>query len=140
MSFLAVDIYGKLVFSILKVIMCFKDSVRSFLLWNLIYVYVMLHYFIFLWSRSLVNSFFSKVSPQSKLKICFFPLLLFQNDASYFINGIRQILAVTVRFIQKDAEDKKTSFNPRPYFRLFINWLLDLSSLDPVIDGANIQV
>jgi CCR4-NOT transcription complex subunit 1 len=47
---------------------------------------------------------------------------------------------VTVRFIQKDAEEKKTSFNARPYFRLFINWLLDLSSLDPVIDGANVQV
>jgi CCR4-NOT transcription complex subunit 1 len=47
---------------------------------------------------------------------------------------------VTVRFIQKDAEDKKSSFNPRPYFRLFINWLLDLGSLDPVIDGANFQV
>ncbi|XP_059434806.1 uncharacterized protein LOC132167794 isoform X1 [Corylus avellana] len=78
MSFLAVDIYGKLVFSILK------GSSKLFLL--------------------------------------------------------SKILAVTVRFIQKDAEEKKTSFNPRPYFRLFINWLLDLSSLDPVIDGANIQI
>ncbi|XP_040991398.1 CCR4-NOT transcription complex subunit 1-like isoform X2 [Juglans microcarpa x Juglans regia] len=51
-----------------------------------------------------------------------------------------KILAVTVRFIQKNAEEKKESFNPRPYFRLFINWLLDLSSLDPVIDGANVQI
>lgn len=49
-------------------------------------------------------------------------------------------MAVTVRFIQKDAEDKKTSLNPRPYFRLFINWLLDLCSLDPGTDGANFQV
>lgn len=47
---------------------------------------------------------------------------------------------MTVRFIQKDAEDKKGSFNPRPYFRLFINWLLDLGSLDPVGDGSNFQV
>lgn len=51
-----------------------------------------------------------------------------------------QILAVTVRFIQKDAEEKKASFNPRPYFRLFINWLPDLGSLEPIVDGANFQV
>ncbi|KAJ9558076.1 hypothetical protein OSB04_012690 [Centaurea solstitialis] len=46
---------------------------------------------------------------------------------------LSKVLAVTVRFIQKDAEEKKTSFNPRPYFRLFIDWLLDLSTLDPVL-------
>ncbi|KAL5571856.1 hypothetical protein UlMin_021453 [Ulmus minor] len=51
-----------------------------------------------------------------------------------------KILGVTVRFIQKDAEEKKASFNPRPYFRLFINWLLDLGSLDPVTEGANLQI
>ncbi|XVF79827.1 hypothetical protein PTKIN_Ptkin15bG0021000 [Pterospermum kingtungense] len=51
-----------------------------------------------------------------------------------------KILTVTLRFIQKDAEDKKASFNPRPYFRLFINWLLDLGSLEPVADGANFQI
>ncbi|XP_077235419.1 transcription regulator [Tasmannia lanceolata] len=51
-----------------------------------------------------------------------------------------KILSVTVRVIQKDAEEKKSSFNPRPYFRLFINWLLDLGSPDPVLDGANFQV
>ncbi|GLT84370.1 hypothetical protein SLE2022_026050 [Rubroshorea leprosula] len=53
---------------------------------------------------------------------------------------LSKILAVTVRFIQKGAEEKKSSFNPRPYFRLFINWLLDLGSLDPVTDGANFQI
>ncbi|KAK1408886.1 hypothetical protein QVD17_41009 [Tagetes erecta] len=53
---------------------------------------------------------------------------------------LSKVLAVTVRFIQKDAEDKKTSFNPRPYFRLFIDWLLDLSTLDSVFEGANYQV
>ncbi|KAI4354776.1 hypothetical protein L6164_003615 [Bauhinia variegata] len=50
-----------------------------------------------------------------------------------------KILAVTVRFIQKDAE-KDVSFNPRPFFRLLINWLLDLGSLEPVSDGANLQI
>ncbi|CAK8541948.1 unnamed protein product [Lathyrus sativus] len=53
---------------------------------------------------------------------------------------LSKILAVTVRFIVKDAEEKKISFNPRPFSRLFINWLLDLGSLEPVTDGANLQV
>jgi hypothetical protein len=47
---------------------------------------------------------------------------------------------VTVRVIQKDAEEKKTSFNPRPFFRLFINWLNDLTTSDVHHDGANFQV
>ncbi|XP_077245049.1 uncharacterized protein LOC143885003 isoform X2 [Tasmannia lanceolata] len=51
-----------------------------------------------------------------------------------------KILSVTVRAIQKDAEEKKSFFNPRPYFRLFVNWLLDFGSPDPVLDGANFQV
>jgi len=51
-----------------------------------------------------------------------------------------QIMAVTVRFIIKDAEEKNALFNPRPVFRLFINWLLDLGLLEPVTDGANLQV
>ncbi|XP_020095725.1 CCR4-NOT transcription complex subunit 1 isoform X2 [Ananas comosus] len=51
-----------------------------------------------------------------------------------------KILSVTVRVIQKDAEEKKLSFNPKPYFRLFINWLLDLASPDPLLDGSNFQV
>lgn len=49
-------------------------------------------------------------------------------------------MEVTIKYIQKDAEEKKASFNPRPYFRLFINWLLDLNSLDPAVDGASLQV
>ncbi|KAL6321920.1 hypothetical protein AAG906_035820 [Vitis piasezkii] len=50
------------------------------------------------------------------------------------------IFSVTVRVIQRDSEEKKASFNPRPYFRLFINWLFDLVSPDPILDGANFQV
>ncbi|KFK42579.1 hypothetical protein AALP_AA1G013800 [Arabis alpina] len=83
-SFLIIDIYAKLVFSILK--------------------------------------YFPEQESSSKLFL------------------LSEIMAVTVRSIQKDAEDKKTSLNPRPYFRLFINWLLDLCSLDPGTDGANFQV
>ncbi|KAA8515904.1 hypothetical protein F0562_019083 [Nyssa sinensis] len=84
LSFLAIDIYAKLVFSILK----------------------------------------------------FYPV----DQISSKLSLLSKVLAVTVRSIQKDAEEKKTSFNPRPYFRLFINWLLDLGSLDPVFDGGNFQV
>ncbi|ESQ36840.1 hypothetical protein EUTSA_v10006521mg [Eutrema salsugineum] len=83
-SFLIIDIYAKLVFSILK--------------------------------------YFPEQESTSKLFL------------------LSEIMAVTVRSIQKDAEDKKTALNPRPYFRLFINWLLDLCSLDPGTDGANFQV
>ncbi|KAL6569340.1 hypothetical protein OROMI_013854 [Orobanche minor] len=84
LSFLAIDIYAKLVFSILK--FCPIDQGTS--------------------------------------KLSLLP----------------KVLAVTVKFIQKDSEEKKAGFNPRPFFRLFINWLLDLCSLETVFDGANFQV
>ncbi|CAA6673569.1 unnamed protein product [Spirodela intermedia] len=44
-----------------------------------------------------------------------------------------------VNFIQKDAEEKKSGFNPRPYFRLFVYWLWEFNSSD-FIDGVNLQV
>ncbi|KAK6936303.1 CCR4-NOT transcription complex subunit 1, HEAT repeat [Dillenia turbinata] len=53
---------------------------------------------------------------------------------------ILKILTITVKVIQRDAEEKKMSFNPKPYFRMFINWLFDLLSPDPILDGANSQV
>ncbi|XP_058071409.1 uncharacterized protein LOC131220598 isoform X2 [Magnolia sinica] len=51
-----------------------------------------------------------------------------------------KILSVIVRVIQKDAEEKKAVFSRRAYFRLFLNWLLDLGSLDPVLDSSNFQI
>ncbi|XP_062205575.1 uncharacterized protein LOC133907537 isoform X2 [Phragmites australis] len=51
-----------------------------------------------------------------------------------------KIISVTARIIQKDAEEKKASFNPRPYFRLFINWLSELTTSDLHHDSANFQV
>ncbi|KAG9452304.1 hypothetical protein H6P81_005208 [Aristolochia fimbriata] len=51
-----------------------------------------------------------------------------------------KILAVVVRVIQKDTEEKKASFNPRPFFRFFVNCLLDLVSPDPVFEGATLQI
>ncbi|XP_057476799.1 uncharacterized protein LOC130764518 isoform X2 [Actinidia eriantha] len=52
----------------------------------------------------------------------------------------QKILTVTVRVIQRDAEEKRASFNPRPYFRMFINWILDLFGPDPILDDSNFQV
>ncbi|XP_050238653.1 uncharacterized protein LOC126688113 isoform X2 [Mercurialis annua] len=71
-------------------------------------------------------------------KLVFSILKVEQGSSRFFL--LSKILGVTVRLIQKDSEEKKISFNPRPYFRLFVNWLLDLVSSDPVIDGANFQI
>ncbi|CAN8296001.1 unnamed protein product [Cochlearia groenlandica] len=68
------------------------------------------------------------------------PSFLIIDIYAKLVFSILKIMAVTVRSIQKDAEDKNISLNPRPYFRLFINWLLDLCSLDPGTDVANFQV
>ncbi|XWS60105.1 hypothetical protein CRYUN_Cryun07bG0005900 [Craigia yunnanensis] len=50
------------------------------------------------------------------------------------------IFQLTVRVIQRNVDEKKASFNTWPYFRLFVNWLLDLVSPHAVLDGANFQV
>lgn len=56
------------------------------------------------------------------------------------VNLLNKVLTVTVRVIQRDAEDKKSAFHPRPYFRLFVNWLMDFNSPDPALDASNFQV
>ncbi|KAF9613129.1 hypothetical protein IFM89_005608 [Coptis chinensis] len=61
-------------------------------------------------------------------------------DQALKVQFLSKILSVTVRVIQKDAEDKKVAFNPRPYFRLFINWLLDLGPSDTGLESASLQV
>ncbi|KAL2514000.1 transcription regulator [Forsythia ovata] len=100
-------------------------------------------------SSEVINSGPSQLhqgQPLSFLAIDIFAKLVFSilkfspDQGSSKLSLLPKVLAVTVKFIQKDAEEKRTSFNPRPYFRLFINWLLDLCSLDPVFDGANFQV
>ncbi|CAN6299787.1 unnamed protein product [Urochloa humidicola] len=53
---------------------------------------------------------------------------------------LHKILTVTARIIQKDAEEKKVSFNVRPYFCLFINWLSALTTSDLHHDGTNFQI
>ncbi|KAI8024154.1 CCR4-NOT transcription complex subunit 1 [Camellia lanceoleosa] len=74
-------------------------------------------------------------SPQQVQSLSFLAIDIY----SKLVLSIIKVLAVTVRFIQKDAEERKASFNPRPYFRLFINWLMDLGSME-VFEGANFQV
>ncbi|CAI0393707.1 unnamed protein product [Linum tenue] len=71
-------------------------------------------------------------------KLVFAILKAEQGSSKHFL--LSKMLAVTVRYIQKDSEEKKPSFNPRPYFRLFINLLLDLVTLEPVNDGGNFQM
>jgi hypothetical protein len=56
-------------------------------------------------------------------------------------NLLQKVLAVTVRVIQRDAEDKGAAFNARPYFRLLVTWLMDLNVLDAGgMDTNNLQV
>ncbi|CAA2972771.1 Hypothetical predicted protein [Olea europaea subsp. europaea] len=64
----------------------------------------------------------------------------YKNEGSGKLSLLPKVLLMIVKFIQKDSDEKRASFNPRPYFRLFINWILDLCSLDPVSGGANFQV
>ncbi len=50
------------------------------------------------------------------------------------------MLNVTVRVIQRDSHERKTAFHPRPYFRLFVTWLMDFNSADSTLDSSNFQV
>jgi hypothetical protein len=56
------------------------------------------------------------------------------------LQWVSQVLNVTVRVIQRDAHERKTAFHPRPYFRLFVTWLMDFNSADSTLDSSNFQV
>ncbi len=45
-----------------------------------------------------------------------------------------------MRVIQRDSHERKTAFHPRPYFRLFVTWLMDFNSADSTLDSSNFQV
>ncbi|KAF2936785.1 hypothetical protein DAI22_03g002600 [Oryza sativa Japonica Group] len=87
-----------------------------------------------------------------QLKISYFPIDSFSKLVAMVLKYssaetgpnkcslLPKILLVAVRIIQRDSEEKKASFNPRPYFRLFISLLYDLISSDLHSDGANFQV
>ncbi|KAI5070413.1 hypothetical protein GOP47_0014756 [Adiantum capillus-veneris] len=56
------------------------------------------------------------------------------------INLLNKVLSVTIRVIQKAADEKKTNFYPRPYFRLFVVWLMEFNAPDPQLEASNFQV
>ncbi|KAH7284495.1 hypothetical protein KP509_34G056500 [Ceratopteris richardii] len=56
------------------------------------------------------------------------------------INLLNKVLSVTVRVIQKVADEKKANFYPRPYFRLFVMLLLEFNSPDPQLEASNFQI
>lgn len=51
-----------------------------------------------------------------------------------------QVMIVTVRVIQRDFQERRAVFQPRPYFRLFVTWLVDFNAADPILDSSNFQV
>ncbi|KAJ6675578.1 hypothetical protein OIU85_011707 [Salix viminalis] len=71
-------------------------------------------------------------------KLVFSILKVEQGSSKLFL--LSKILSVTMKLVQKDSEERKNSFNARPYFRLFISWLQDLLSPEPVVDGVNLQI
>ncbi|XP_073219959.1 uncharacterized protein [Cicer arietinum] len=91
-------------------------------------------------SQQMPSMSFLAIDIYAKLVFSILKFVGFLGQGSSKLFLLTKILGVTVRFIIKDAEEKKVSFNPRPFFRLFINWLLDLGSLEPVTDGANLQI
>ncbi|KAI3719197.1 hypothetical protein L6452_20092 [Arctium lappa] len=78
-------------------------------------------------------------SSQSQLHQQADPFLVIDLYAD-LVFSILKVLAVIVKFIKKDVEEKKTSFCPNPYLRLFMNFLFHLGTLNAVIDDANFQV
>lgn len=55
------------------------------------------------------------------------------------VNLLNKVLNVTVRLMKRD-NDRKAAFHPRPYFRLFVTWLMDFNSADASLDSSNFQV
>ena len=49
---------------------------------------------------------------------------------------LNKSLAVLVRVLQRDAEEKRFLFNPRLFFRIFVNMIMDLSQADYMGDSS----
>ncbi|CAA7410810.1 unnamed protein product [Spirodela intermedia] len=81
---------------------------------------------------------FSAIDAYAKLVVLILKYSLLDQGSSK-VALLPKILSIVVNFIQKDAEEKKSGFNPRPYFRLFVYWLWEFNSSD-FIDGVNLQV
>uniref|UniRef100_A0A7I4E1I6 CCR4-Not complex component Not1 C-terminal domain-containing protein n=1 Tax=Physcomitrium patens TaxID=3218 RepID=A0A7I4E1I6_PHYPA len=55
------------------------------------------------------------------------------------VNLLTRVLNVTVRTMKRD-HDRKAGFHPRPYFRLFVTWLMHFNLTDSTLDSSNYQV
>ncbi|XP_068669588.1 uncharacterized protein [Aristolochia californica] len=97
-------------------------------------------------SEGINPNLLSLQTPQQGQHLSFIAIDMFTKLVVLVLKGpsklvlLPKILAVVVRVIQKDAEEKKASFNPRPYFRFLVNCLLDLGSPDPALEGATLQI
>jgi len=53
---------------------------------------------------------------------------------------LARILHVVVRVLMRDYEIRKLDFNQRPWFRFFVNCLIDINAPDPALDAIHLQV
>nr|XP_043625741.1 CCR4-NOT transcription complex subunit 1-like [Erigeron canadensis] len=53
---------------------------------------------------------------------------------------LSKVLEVIVTFIIRDAKEKKNSFRPKPFSRLFINFFIHIDTLESIIDDTNFKV
>ncbi|KAJ0836869.1 putative CCR4-Not complex component, Not1, CCR4-NOT transcription complex subunit 1 [Helianthus annuus] len=62
------------------------------------------------------------------------------NEKSTKYSLLLKVLTVIVGFITKDANERKSTFNPKPYFRIFNNILNRLNTVNSVILDADFHV
>lgn len=90
-------------------------------------------------TRDQASSLFSR-RYKFKTKVHFKKKSLWFADCNLYTHFVEQVLAVIVRFVKKDAEEKKESFISTPYFRLFINFFNHLHTLNSSVNDENFQV
>lgn len=56
------------------------------------------------------------------------------------MNLLLKVLNATIRTVQREADAKLMAFNPRPYFRLLVDLLAELSGQDASPDSNSLQV
>jgi len=56
------------------------------------------------------------------------------------VQMLTRALSGIARCLIRDCEEKQCNFNQRPYFRILLNLLIDVSAPDPVLEQANFQL
>lgn len=72
-----------------------------------------------------------------------FQLVKYYGDITSRVNILARILKAIVSSLREDVEARKSPlspFDPRPYFRLFLDLLHDFNAFDPTLDSTNFQV